>query len=46
MKKCGCRNVSKHREINNSEQYVVLYISLKFGDMDMMKIKNLEPKYY
>ena len=33
-------------EINDSYQYVVLDISLKFGDMCKMKIISSEPKYY
>ena len=40
MKNCGRRNVRKHRDIKNGEKYIVLYISLKFGDLDKMKIKS------
>ena len=40
------RNVSKHREIKNGEQNITLDISLKFGNLDKMKIKSSEPKYY
>ena len=34
MKICGRRNVSKHREIKNGEQYIVLdvYSKLDFKD--------------
>ena len=46
MKKCGCHNVRKHREIKNGEQYNYLDISLMFGNMDKMKISSSEPKYY
>ena len=28
MKSCGRRNVRKHRDINNGEQYIALHISL------------------
>ena len=38
MKHFGCRNVRKHREINNGEKYIILYISLKFANIDNMKI--------
>ena len=30
MKNCGYRNVRKHREINGSDKYITLDISLKF----------------
>ena len=46
MKNCGHHNVRKHREINNSEQYVILDIYLKFGDIYKMKITSSEPEYY
>ena len=46
MKNCRCYNIRKHREIKNGKHYVVLVISLKFGNMDKIKIKYLEPKYY
>ena len=42
MKNCVCLNVRKHREINNGENYITLYISLYFGIMDNMKIKSSE----
>ena len=31
IKICGCRNVEKHREIKDSDKYITLDISLKFG---------------
>ena len=44
MKKCGCRNVRKHKEIKGSDKYVTLYISLKFDSLDKMKITSSESK--
>ena len=38
MKNGGCRNVSKHIEIKVSDNYVTLYISLKFDSLDKMII--------
>ena len=32
MKNCCCCDVRKHREINNSEQYIASEISLKFDN--------------
>ena len=46
MKKCGCRNDSKHREISNGEKYITLDISLKFVSLYKMKIISSEPKDY
>ena len=46
MRNCGHHNVRKHRDIKNGDQYVVLGISLKFGDLDKIKIKSSYPKYY
>ena len=46
MKICGCRNVRKHRENNNSEKYITLDISLQFVSLDKMKIISLDPKEY
>ena len=40
MKICGRRNVRKHKEINGSDKYVTLDISLKFDNMDKMKITS------
>ena len=45
MKCFGRRNVRKHREIKGSDKYVTLYISLKFGSMEKMRIPSSEPKY-
>ena len=45
MKHFGHRNVRKHREINNSENYITLDISLGFGSLDKMKTTSSEPKY-
>ena len=46
MKNCGCRNVWKHRDFTNIDQYISLDISLKFGNTENMKIKSSEPKCY
>ena len=34
MKYCGRCNVKKHREINVSDKYVTLYVSLKFDSLE------------
>ena len=44
MKICGCRNVRKHKEIKGSDKYVTLDISLKFENMDKIKIISSESK--
>ena len=44
MKKYGCRNVSKHSEIKDSDKYITLDISLKFGTLDKMRITYSESK--
>ena len=44
MKSCGRRNVRKHIDINVSDKYVTLYILLKFGSMDKMRITSSDPK--
>ena len=44
MKNCGRRNVRKHKEINGSDKYVTLEISLKFDSLDNMKITSSESK--
>ena len=44
MKKFGCRNVRKHREIKGSDTYVTLYISLNFGSLDKMIITYSDPE--
>ena len=46
MKNCGHRNVKKHRDINNGENYITLDILLKFGSLDKMKITSSEQGYY
>ena len=46
IKNCGHLNVRKHRDINNGDQRITLDISLKFGNLDKMKITSSEPKYY
>ena len=33
IKNCGCCNVRKHREIKDSDKYITLDISLKFGSL-------------
>ena len=45
-KNCGRHNVSKHRDIKDSDRYITLDISLKFGSLDKMKITSSEPIYY
>ena len=42
MKICGRCNIRKHREINGSDKYVTLDISLKFDILDKMKITSSE----
>ena len=44
MKNCGRRNVRKHREIKGSEKYVTLDISLKFDNLDKIRITYSESK--
>ena len=44
VKNCVRRNVRKHREIKGSDKYVTLDISLKFDNMDKMKITSSESK--
>ena len=44
MKNCGHCNVRKHKEIKGSDKYVNLDISLKFDNLDKMKIKSSESK--
>ena len=46
MKHFGRRNVRKHREINNGENYITLGISLKFGSLHKMKITSSNPNDY
>ena len=44
MKNCVRRNVRKHREIKGDDKYVTLDTSLKFDNLDKMKIKSSESK--
>ena len=44
MKNCGRSNVRKHKEIKGSDKYVTLEISLKFDNLDKIKITYSESK--
>ena len=44
MKNYGRHNVRKHKEIKGSDKYVNLDISLKFDNLDKMKITSSESK--
>ena len=44
MKNCGRCNVRKHKEIKVSDKYVTLYISLKFDNLENIKITSSESK--
>ena len=44
VKNCVRRNVRKHRDINCSDEYVTLEISLKFDNLDKMRVTSLESK--
>ena len=44
MKNFGLRNFRKHREINGSNKYVTLEISLKSDSLEKTKITFSEPK--
>ena len=44
MKNCGRLNVRKYKEIKGSDYYVTLDISLKFYNLDKMKITSSESK--
>ena len=46
MKFCGRQNVRKHREIKYSDNYITLYISLKFGSLEKMRVTSSDPKDY
>ena len=46
MKNGVCRNVRKHRDIKNCDQYITLNISLNFGNTEKMKITSSDQKYY
>ena len=45
MKNCSRHNVRKHRDIKDSDKYIALYISLKFGSRYKMIITYSEPIY-
>ena len=44
MKNCGRHNVSKHRVIKGSDNYITLDISLKFYSLDKMIITYSKSK--
>ena len=44
MKNCGHGNVRKHRDINVSDKYFILDISLKFDSLGKMIITSSESK--
>ena len=44
MKNCGSHNLRKHRCINDSDKFIILDISLKFGSLDKMRIASSDPK--
>ena len=44
MKICGRHNVRKHIEIKGSDKYVTLYISLKSGSLEKMRITSSDQK--
>ena len=44
MKSFGRRNVIKHRNIKDSDNYITLDILLQFGSLDKMRITSSEPK--
>ena len=44
IKNYGRRNVRKHREIKVSDKYVTLYILLKFGSQDKIRITSSKQK--
>ena len=46
MKNCGGHDVGKHRDIKDSDKYIVLDISLKFVCLYKMRITSSEPKDY
>ena len=43
-KKCGRCNVRKHIEIKGSDKYATFDISLKFNNLEKMKITSSESK--
>ena len=44
IKHCGHHNVRKHKEIKGSDKYVTLDISLKFDNLENIKITSSESK--
>ena len=46
IKKCGCHDIRKHRDIKYSDNYITLDISLKFGSLKNMIITSSYPKDY
>ena len=44
IKNCGCCNVRRHKDIKVSEKCVTLDISLKFENLDKMKITSSDSK--
>ena len=44
MKNGGCRNARKRRDIKDSDTYITLAISLKFGSLEKMIITSSDPK--
>ena len=46
MTSCGGKNVRKHREITNSDKYIILDISSKIDCLDKGEVKYSESKGY
>ena len=46
MKNCERCNVRKHREINNGEKYIILYIYYKLGCMEKREVTSSESNNY
>ena len=44
MKNCGCRKVSKHKEIKGSDKIVTLNVSAKFDSMNNTETTSSESK--
>ena len=44
MKKYGCCNIRKHRDIKGSDKYTILDILLKFGSLEKTIITSSEQK--
>ena len=45
MKKCGCQNIGKHRDIKGSYDNATLDILLKFGSLYKIRITSSYPNY-